>query len=94
MLKLNPDQLLQLYEQVATTDGRSRGVVERFVAGFVLSGSCGAGGVEGWFENNGETLVETVDWVVGSRGECAAWLKEEVKVGGGEGIVRSELIDV
>lgn len=88
MLKLNPDQLLQLYEHVATTNGRGRGVVESFVAGFVLGGSCGLGGVEGWFENNGETLVETVDWVVGSRGECAVWLKEEVKVGGGEGIVR------
>lgn len=88
MLKLNPDQLLQLYEHVATTNGRGRGVVERFVAGFVMGGSCGLGGAEGWFENNGETLVETVDWVVGSRGECAVWLKEEVKAGGGEGIVR------
>lgn len=86
MLKLNPDQLLQLYELVATTNGRGRRFVERFVAGFVLGGSCGAGGMDGWFENNGETLVETVDLVVGS--ECAAWLKEEVKVGGGEGIVR------
>ncbi len=62
--------------------------MERFVAGFVMGGSCGLGGAEGWFENNGETLVETVDWVVGSRGECAVWLKEEVKAGGGEGIVR------
>lgn len=62
--------------------------MERFVAGFVLGGSCGVGGVEGWFENNGETLVETVDCVVRSRGECAGWLKEEVKLGGGEGIVR------
>lgn len=81
MLKLNPDHLLQLYEHVATTNGRGRGVVERFVAEFVLGSSSCAGGMEGWFENNGETLVETVDTVVGSRGE-------EVKVGGGEGIVR------
>lgn len=88
MLKLNPDQLVQLYEHVASDNGRGRGIVERFVAGFVLSGSCGPGGAEGWFENNGETLVETVDLVVGSRGECAVWLKEEVKVGRGEGIVR------
>lgn len=89
MLKLNPDQLLQLYEQVATAHGRRRGFVERSVAGFVLGGSCGgAGAVEGWFENNGETLAETVDWVVGSRGECAVWLKDEVTVGWGEGIVR------
>lgn len=88
MLKLNPDQLLQLYEHVVTTGGRRRGVVERFVAGFVLGGSCCVVGSEGWFENNGETLVETVDLVVGSRGECAVWLKEEVKVGGAEGIVR------
>lgn len=79
---------MQLYEQVATTDGRTRGVVERFVAGIVLGGSCCGVGSEGWFENNGETLVETVDSVLGSRGECADWLKEEVKVGGGEGIVR------
>lgn len=62
--------------------------MERFVAGFVLGGSCCVVGSEGWFENNGETLVETVDLVVGSRGECAVWLKEEVKVGGAEGIVR------
>lgn len=88
MLKLNPDQLLQLYEHVASSNGRGRGIVERYVAGFVLGGSSGAGGVEGWFENNGETLVETVDWVVGERGECADWLKKEVKAGGGEGIIR------
>ena len=88
MLKLNPDQLLQLYEHVATTDRRRRGIIESIIAKFLLDGSCGAGGVEGWFENNGETLVETVDWVVGSRGECAVWLKEEVKFGEGQGIVR------
>lgn len=88
MLKLNPDQLVQLYEHVASNNGRGRGIVERVVAGFVLGGSCSLGGPEGWFENNGETLAETVDWVVGSRGECAVWLKEEVKVGRGEGIVR------
>lgn len=88
MLKLNPHQLMQLYEHVASNNGKGRGLVARFVAGFVLGRSCGLGGAEGWFENNGETLVETVDWVVGSRGECAVSLKEEVRVGGKEGIVR------
>lgn len=88
MLKLNPDQLLQLYEHVASSNGRGRGVVERLVAGFVQGRSSGLRGVECWFDNNGETLVETVEWVVGSRGEYPVWLKEEVRVVGGEGIVK------
>ncbi len=68
MLKLNPEQLLYLYETVTGFDGRKR-TVESFVARL---GS-------GWFANNGQTLVETVDWVVGERGECAVSLKEAVE---------------
>lgn len=98
MLKLDPGQLLFLYESVmtgavsstSTTTARKNGyaaaitgngkggVVERFTAG-----------LGDWFENNGETFGETLDWVVEARGEDAASLREDVQREA-NGIIRKE----
>ncbi|KAL8729227.1 MAG: hypothetical protein Q9166_004848 [cf. Caloplaca sp. 2 TL-2023] len=69
MLKLHPGQLMQLYDFVVNGNGKlgmvdgmamesNKAAVEAFVAG-----------LGEWFENNGETLGETVRFVVGERGE-------------------------
>lgn len=101
MLKLDPAQLLYLFESVTgapvTASSAVRcigydyessmmgkvkrcGVVETFV-----------GGLGDWFENNGETLVQTVDWVLEGRGEDSEEVKKEVKDGRG-GVVRQDEI--
>ena len=45
-----------------------------------------------WFENNGDTLFETVSWVIGERGGDGRELAELVE-GGLEGICKRELVD-
>ena len=67
MLKLGPAQLLYLYSSIIEASGgefhagqSSKGLVEAFVAGLEGGG--------GWFENNGETLGETVGSVIRERG--------------------------
>lgn len=92
MLKLDPEQLLYLFESVI---GGSRtassgmwylnhdcqsnvgmveqaGVVEAFV-----------GDLGEWFENNGSTLAQTVEYVLEGRGEDFKEVKLEVESGGG-----------
>ncbi|CAD6582138.1 MAG: hypothetical protein ASARMPREDX12_004248 [Alectoria sarmentosa] len=93
MLKFDPGQLMHLYKSLtgqAGSDaeltafnsfGSRKATVEHFVAG---QGD--------WFENNGETLVETICFVVGERGGDGRELGELVE-GGLEGIWRRELID-
>lgn len=78
MLKLNPGQLLHLYSAVmeATQGGfhpgqSAKGLVEAFVSGLDGAGS--------WFENNGETLGETIGFVVGERGGDGAEVREMVE---------------
>ena len=93
MLKLDPKQLLYLFAGVTGQLGNdgaiscgvggdtllgAKGVVERFVAG-----------LGEWFENNGDTLEETVGLVVGDRGGEFGGLKEAVEEGW-EGVVRVE----
>lgn len=82
MLKLDPGQLMYLYEHVTEGLGQdgmfsagwsSKGLVESFVVG--LGGD--------WFENNGETLAETVGFVIGERGGDG----EELRIGIDEGAV-------
>lgn len=85
MLKLDPGQLMYLYEQVMGHSGdggagfnagwSSKGMVESFLE------NC----VGDWFENNGETVTETVGFVVGERGGDAAELRDWVE-GGWEGV--------
>ncbi|KAL8789634.1 MAG: hypothetical protein Q9213_001070 [Squamulea squamosa] len=69
MLKLNPGQMMELYDFVVDGKGRlgmidgmamesNKEAVKAFVAG-----------LGEWFENNGETLKETVRFVVGEREE-------------------------
>lgn len=53
MLKLDPEQILWLKENAPL-----KGMVE----GYVRS-------LGDWFENNGETLGQTLEWVLGERGE-------------------------
>ena len=91
MLKLDPGQLMQLFESLtgeAGSDaeptacygfGNKKATVEHFVAA-----------LGDWFENNGETLVETICFVVGERGGDGRELGELVE-GGLEGICRREL---
>lgn len=94
MLKLDPGQLMHLFESLtgqAGSDadstafhgfGSRKATVEHFVAG-----------LGDWFENNGETLVETICFVVGERGGDGRELGELVE-GGLEGICRrEELVD-
>ena len=72
MLKLDPGQIMHLYAGVTGQIGSdpasfglgqdgllgAKGLVEHFVAG-----------LGDWFENNGETLKETIGRVVEDRGE-------------------------
>lgn len=93
MLKLDPGQLMHLFESLtgqAGSDAEStafygfgsrKATVEHFVAA-----------LGDWFENNGETLVETICFVVGERGGDGRELGELVE-GGLEGICRRELIE-
>ena len=80
MMKLDPGQLMYLYEQIRGHLGESthynagwssKGLVESFVAGL--------DGPASWFENNGETLAETVGFVVGERGGDGGELREGVE---------------
>lgn len=93
MLKLDPGQLVWLYEHVTGTatssdngawsggSGGSKDTIQAFVAG--VAGE--------WFENNGETFAETVAFVVGERGgdfeEVREWVEE-----GSEGVVRGAFV--
>ncbi|KAI9748241.1 MAG: hypothetical protein M1835_001854 [Candelina submexicana] len=71
MLKLDPAQILWLRQNTF-----SKGQVESFVRG-----------LGDWFENNGETFGQTLDFVVGERGGLVEELREEI-VEGEVGIVR------
>ena len=83
MLKCHPGQLMHLYQAVTGQGGfgwqmdvtgvgesvvGAKGVVESFVAG-----------LGEWFENNGETLCETLGFVVGDRGGDMGLLREAVE---------------
>lgn len=93
MLKLDPGQLMHLFESVtgqAGPDaesiafygfGSKKATVEHFVAR-----------LGDWFENNGETLVETISFVIAERGGDGRALGELIE-GGLEGICRRELAD-
>lgn len=74
MLKLDPGQIVWLRENAPL-----KGMVEGFV-----------GGLGGWFENNGETFGQTVEWVVRERGEDVVELREGIAEGV-EGVVRGEV---
>lgn len=93
MLKCHPGQLMFLFQaMMGLVDvsegglggagrgfvGGAKGVVEHFVAG-----------LGEWFENNGETMIETVGFVVGERGGDVGALMEGVEEGW-EGIARRE----
>lgn len=84
MLKLDPGQLMWLFNELMGSTGANetnnaylvngscaggKTIVERFVANL---------GVE-WFENNGETFVETAELVVGDRGEELEGLREKIE---------------
>ncbi|KAL9606891.1 MAG: hypothetical protein Q9167_008131 [Letrouitia subvulpina] len=91
VLKLHPGQILQLFRGAVAEEepvlrgfkgggeqqrnGNGNGTVETFLAG-----------MGEWFDNNGETMAETIACVLEDRGE------EEVECGGGDGgwIVRDE----
>lgn len=55
MLKLDPEQIMWLKENAPL-----KGIVEGYVRG-----------LGNWFENNGETWVQTLEWVLDERGEDA-----------------------
>lgn len=97
MLKLDPGQLLYLFESVtgvsltassavgyinydyessAGKDDQSW-VVETFISD-----------LGEWFENNGQTLTQTAEWVLEGRGEDFKEVKQEVENGGG--VVRED----
>lgn len=56
MLKLDPEQIIWLKENAPL-----KGMVEGYVRG-----------LGDWFENNGETWVQTLEWVLDERGEDVA----------------------
>ena len=95
MLKVNPGQLMHLFGNVTGDSevlgcgnghilrdvavcGNPKGVVEHFIAG-----------LGDWFENNGETLCETVRFVVGDRGGDVSLMRERID-DGYDGITRRE----
>ncbi|KAF2199305.1 F-box domain-containing protein [Delitschia confertaspora ATCC 74209] len=61
MLKLDPEQILWLKENAPL-----KGQVEMWVRSWVGGVEFGEGD---WFENNGETWGQTLEWVLGERGE-------------------------
>ena len=88
MMKLDPGQLMYLFQHITDMLGPTAG----FNAGwsskaFVESFLASTGG--DWFENNGETLGETIGFVVGERGGDGIALREAVE-DGLEGIVKTE----
>lgn len=66
MLKLCPDQILWLKENAPL-----KGMVESYVR------SLG----DYWFENNGETWGQTLEWVLDERGEDAGEFREAIGQG-------------
>ena len=64
-MKLDPEQILWLKENAPL-----KGMVEGYVR---LLGS--------WFENNGATLGQTIDWVLDERGESVAEFMDDVEEG-------------
>ena len=93
MLKLDPGQLMWLFDEITGgVDANEVGTAYFGNGGFAAGGKATAEkfvadlGVE-WFENNGETFVETAALVVGDRGEESGLLSEKVE-GEVEGIVR------
>ena len=91
MLKLSPAKLMHLFEVVTgqaslgaefaadtqTVSGSKR-MVESYVAG-----------LGEWLENNGETMMETMGFVIAERGEDGTELKERVDEGWA-GVIRRE----
>lgn len=65
MLKLDPEQILWLKENAPL-----KGMVEGYVRG-----------LGEWFENNGETFGQTVEWVLRERGDDVAEVGEAIAVG-------------
>ncbi len=63
MLKLDPGQIIWLRENAPL-----KGMVEAFVKG-----------LGEWFENNGETFGQTLDWVVVQRGGNVEELRESIR---------------
>lgn len=92
MLKLDPGQIVWLYEHV-TGSGSGSGVESELVNGSakdtVQAFVNGVGGE--WFENNGETFGETVAFVVGERGGEMEEVRASVEEGV-EGVVRGAFV--
>ncbi|KAI9884785.1 MAG: hypothetical protein M1823_003423 [Watsoniomyces obsoletus] len=65
MMKLDPGQIMWLKENAPL-----KGQVEGFVRG-----------LGDWFDNNGETFGQTLDWVLNERGVNAQELKESIGLG-------------
>ncbi len=98
MLKLDPGQLMWLFNELAgNTETNEACTASPTSAAYPVNGGFAGGktiverfianlGME-WFENNGETFVETASLVIGDRGEEVTVLRERVedKV---EGIVK------
>ena len=76
MLKLDPGQVMYLRENAPL-----KGMVQAFLQ------ALGSGG---WFENNGETFGQTLEWVARERGDVIEDLRDAVEEGE-LGIVRSEV---
>ena len=62
MLKLDPGQIIWLKENAPL-----KGMVEAYVKG-----------LGEWFENNGETFGQTLDWVLNARGVDEDDLREAI----------------
>ncbi|MCJ1304777.1 hypothetical protein MMC08_007590 [Hypocenomyce scalaris] len=65
MLKLDPGQIVWLRENAPL-----KGMVEGFVRG-----------LGEWFDNNGETFGQTLEWVIKGRGEDVEELREGIREG-------------
>lgn len=85
MLKLDPGQLMYLYSSV-TSEAMNGGLYHSTCSPKGLV-DCFVLGLGDWFENNGETLIETMGFVIQERGGDLCELKDVVEEGW-EGIAR------
>lgn len=101
MLKLDPGRLLHLYQSVTQASSSSSPDASSS-SGFLEFDPNGSGFVVEkfvselgeWFENNGQTLTETIKWVINERdgdGDDWEYFKSEALHGGG--ITREEEIE-
>lgn len=106
MLKLDPGQILWLREHAPLKEHVKAFLKDVVCGGGTSSWSVGGEGVRDWgssrgwntqgwagndwFENNGETFGQTLEWVLDERGEDVGEIREAVEMGESGVVVEEE----